>query len=321
MEKHSSLIRRLRTLVVHAVILSLVVSSAGSPLVAQVRRAASYSTFINPAPTPVVRGTFVRGGLFAIAGGVVLHGKAQFLIESATAKQTVAGATVRLAYENPGAVYLTQGGNRYSLDMHRGLACPLGRFVQRGGEIAYTIPEDESPAGSARLTKRGLVETGPGEWIAKEFANGMFASLMEAADFADVDPLPETLAANLVTSVNTYVSPAERTEVEGGSYINSDAQVTYRVFLMEGKNRVEISGVPLRYYWRQAADGSAIVRRIAALSQDWPANTRLTTFSRASAEPTQYDIVSFYQTAAVFRQLNAAAPGDFKLFVTSACAN
>lgn len=321
MEKHSSLMRRLRTLVIHVVTVSLVVSFAGSPLVAQVRRAASYSTFINPAPTPVVRGTFARGGLFAIAGGVVLHGKAQFLIESATKKQTVAGATVRLLYENPGAVYLTQGSNRYSLEMHRGLACPLGRFVQRGGEIAYTIPEDESLEAAARLTKQGLVEIGPDEWIAKEFAKTVFASLMEAADFADVDPLPETIAAQLVTTVNASVSPAARTEVEGGSYINSDAQVTYRVFLMEGKNRAEISGVPLRYFWRQASDGSAIIKDVAVLSQDWPRNARLTNFLRGSEEPTQYDVVSFYQTAAVFRQLNAAAPSDFKSFVTSACAN
>jgi hypothetical protein len=310
----------MRTTLAVAVALSLVASFTGVSLLGQVRRTTAYSTFISPTPTRVVTGTFSSGGIFAIAGGVVLHGKAQFLLETATSKQTVAGETVGLAAGNEGAVYLTQGGDKYRLGVHKGLACPLGRFVLRDGEIAFTVPADNSAASLRRLAARGLVRATDGGWIAKEFANTDFEGLMADADFADTVTLPNTLSAQLMTGVNTSVSATARSEVERGSYINSDAQVTYRVFLLAGKGRAEVAGVPLRYYWSYAADRSAIVNRIEVLEQEWPDRPRLTDFASLDAETTQYDVASLFQSAGIFRQVRTQAPADFRAFVTAACS-
>lgn len=46
---------------------------------------------------------------------------------------------------------ITLGATRYTYKVHAGLPCPLGKFVNRGGEIAFTIPPDESAEAFARL--------------------------------------------------------------------------------------------------------------------------------------------------------------------------
>jgi hypothetical protein len=316
MSTHSSLRRESRAIVAGLITLTLLISLADVSLFAQVRRTTAYSTFVNPARTSVVTRTFSRGGIFMIAGGVALHGKAQFIVETPTSKQTVAAASVRLGVGERGTVYLAHGNNRYTLTMHQGLACPLGQFVSRGGEIAYTVPEDKSPI---HLRQQGLVESA-GAWVAREFAKTEFESLLDFTDlWTDDEPLPDDLAKRLMNDVNGRLSSRPRQANEVASYINSDSQVTYRVFLMQDKGRAEVAGVPLRYYWQQATDQSAIVFQITALAQNWTGQPRLTDFKAAAAEPTQYDAVLFYQAAAVFSEVRSAAPADFKAFVSMAC--
>src|SRR5262249_2917530 len=103
------------------------------------------------------------------------------------------------------------------------------------------------------------------------------------------------------------------------SYLNTDQQVTYQVYLVAGERRVDIAGVPFRYFWNYAADRSALISNVEALSQTWPPDQTLTNFFDRNSEPTQYDVVSLFQTAGVFRELRNANPQAFGHFVSAAC--
>jgi hypothetical protein len=104
-----------------------------------------------------------------------------------------------------------------------------------------------------------------------------------------------------------------------GSYINSGMQVTYRVYLLPRTGRVEIGGVPLRYFWKMEQDGSAGVFSVEMYAQNWGAGARLTDLRAPNANPTQYDVVNFYQVAALFSQMHESNAAGFATFVNQAC--
>jgi len=64
--------------------------------------------------------------------------------------------------------------------------------------------------------------------------------------------------------------------------------------------------------------GAAGVFAVDVLAQNWPAGTRLTDLTAPGAQPTQYDIVNFYQVAGLFRQLHLSNPAQFNNFVDQA---
>jgi hypothetical protein len=103
--------------------------------------------------------------------------------------------------------------------------------------------------------------------------------------------------------------------------VNTDAQITYAIYLVDeqpGRGRVEISGVPLKYRWVQRRDGSFAVHKVEAFSQEWSGSPALTVFQR-NAQATQYDVISLYQAAALFRAMQQANASAFSAFVDSAC--
>ena len=104
-----------------------------------------------------------------------------------------------------------------------------------------------------------------------------------------------------------------------GSYINTDLQVTYKTYLVGGTSSVEVAGVPLRYYWLLDGAGAPNVFSVEALAQNWPAGAGLTNWTLPGAQPTQYDIVNFYQVAGVFRELRKSSPDAFARFADLAC--
>ena len=104
-----------------------------------------------------------------------------------------------------------------------------------------------------------------------------------------------------------------------GSYVNTDLQVTYKAYLVAGTDAVETAGVPLRYYWLLDSNWTPGVFSVEALAQNWPANATLTDWTAPNAQPTQYDIVNFYQTAGLFRQLHQTDAAAFDSFTAQAC--
>lgn len=288
---------------------------------AQVRVEPDTASFVDPSTGPLARALFGRSGYFMIAGGVVLGGTASFYLERDNSDQPIDAASVHL-HANAGGVSLAYGGISYQVGMPAGLACPLGRFVARDGIIAYTVPKFLDPGSRQMMIRAGLKH----HRIAREFDGTVFEPLLHAADFAQATPLPTAIAHSLTSSLNKanglgsfVIDAADETEKPLGSLINTDAQVRYRVYLLAATQRVEIAGVPLRYFWELDRGGAAGVFAVDAFAQTWPAGTRLTDWSAPGAKPTQYDVVNFYQVSGLFRQLHLIQPLPFEKFVASSC--
>lgn len=307
--------------------LSKIVFAAATCLVAhtacaQVRVEPNLADFVDPATGPMAQALFGRSGYFMIAGGVVLGGSATFLFEHGGADQAIDEKTVQPVANPDGTVSLSYAGTTYRVDMPAGLACPLGRFVERDGIIAYTIPKFMDDESRRAMLRAGLRR----HRVAREFDGTEFETLLHAADFAATTPLPDEMARTLTASMNTLnglegsvIDAALTNEKPIGSLINTDAQVRYRVYLMAAGHRVEIGGVPLRYFWELDSSGAAGVFAVDSLAQNWQPGATLTDWASTHAQPTQYDIVNFYQVAGLFRQLHASNAAQFELFVDDAC--
>jgi len=286
---------------------------------AQTRIEPQTASFVNPSAGPEARDLFGRSGYFMIAGGVVLGGTAGFYIEQNGTDTPIPASAVTLAAAQGGGVTLTYNGVAYHLAMQPSLACPLGKFTARDGIIAYTIPKFIGPEARHAMRQAGLVR----HRIASEFDGTPFEALLHAADFAPTKPLAPDIAHALSATLNNanglegfVVDAADEIDKPTGSFINTDAQVRYRVYLMAGTARAEIGGVPLRYFWELDRGGAAGVFAVDEFAQNWPKGTAL---SLPGAAPTQYDIVNFYQTAGLFRQMHLTNAAAFSGFVAQAC--
>ena len=306
----------LAELVIYAV-LALTTGAA-----AQVRRDDAADSTISHDTRRIEAALFGPDGYYLLAGGVVLHGTARFAIEAAGHDEAVAASAVTPVAEPGGRMALQSGGVLYQLGTPAGLACPLGRFIERDGLIAYTVVKYMNEDSPRALIRAGVVH----RRLAQEFDGTAFEKLLRAADFAATQPLTDggTIAASLnaQNGVGAFVlRAADVSNSRVGSYVNSDLQVKYRAFLMKDGAKVEIAGVPLRYYWVLDSEGVPAVFSVEKLAQDWPAGAGLSNWAAPDARPTQYDVVNFYQVAGVLRQLHAASPEVFGKFVEAACRN
>jgi hypothetical protein len=292
------------------------------PAAAQVRTEAAPASLVNPATSDATRTLFEHGGLFRVAGGVLPGGHATFLLEENGRDVPVPAADISAVALGDGGMALRHGGTTYAVAMPRGLACPLGQFVARDGLIAYTVPKYMDIDSQAMLVHAGLVR----HHFAREFDGTRFEKLLRAADFGVTAPLPPALAQDILDTINhangiggLMLAASEEGGSMVGSYLNGGMQVTYRVYLMQGADRVEIGGVPLRYFWAMQPAATAGVFAVEMYAQNWPAGSQLTDWSAPGAQPTQYDIVNFYQVAGMFHQLHDADAARFAGFVDAVC--
>ena len=256
-------------------------------------------------------------GPHLIGGGVFLEGQAEFYVERAGASSRVPAKSLTLRAGADGATFIDYAGAAYRVEIHLGLACPLGQFIARDGSLLYSLPPTDGPHVDRELTNAGLVQISSGEWLAKEFKGTIFEALAEKADFARTEPLPRTLNAAAIDSVNRHVGNARGVRaVRIGSYLNSDRQIVYKAYLVEETKSVDVAGVPLRYYWDFTPSGKPLVSEVEALSQRWGAATMS---NLTLKPPSQYDVVVLYQTGALLRQISKDQPTSFKNFVAKAC--
>ena len=293
-----------------------------SKAVAQVRREPSATAMLSDREVEQLRRVFDQNGFYRVAGGVLPAGHAVFLLEAAGGPKPVPVTDVQPVMLPDGNVALAYRGFAYRLGMPQGLACPLGRFVERDGLIAYTKPRYMDADARRTMLQAGLVH----HQVAREFDNTPFVRLLKAADFGDTEALPLHTAQYLMDSINrahslmgSIIDASENLDDLVGSYLNSDMQVDYRVYLMPKDGRIEVGGVPLRYYWKAEPNGRAGVFSIEMYAQDWPVGAHLTNLVDRSAQPTQYDIINFFQVAGGFRQLHASEPLVFAAFARDAC--
>jgi hypothetical protein len=274
------------------------------------------------AASPELEALFRRNGYFLIAGGVVPGGSARFFLEQNGTDQPIAASAVQPVAMADGSMALRSRGATYQVGMPPGLACPLGQFVSRDGLIAYTVPKYVDQESPANMVRAGLVR----HRVAREFDGTPFVPLLKAADFGDTQPLPPALTQRISDAINKthgigrlVLDASMDLDAMIGSYLNSGLQVSYHVYLMPGSGRVEIGGVPLRYYWTLDNGGAAAIFSVEMYAQDWPAGSHLTNVTAPDAKPTQYDIVNFYQVAGLFQQLHESDAAGFASFVDRAC--
>jgi hypothetical protein len=302
--------------------LACAVALCATSAVAQVRVAPDESAYVDPDSWKLAQALFGRGGYFMIAGGVVLGGTAQLYLEQGGADRPLDPATVTPVGTVNGEIALSYAGETYRIAMPAGLACPLGKFTERGGLVAYTIPKFLDEESQRNMLRIGLRH----HRIAKEFDGTAFETLLRAADFAKTRPLPPALAQKLSDGINQsngvdgfVLKVAAGGDRVIGSLINTDAQVRYQVYLLPATHRVEVAGVPLRYYWQLEPSGDAAVFAVEEIAQDFPAGANLSNWSAPVAQPTQLDVVNFYQVSGLFRELRTSHTAAFGAAVTASC--
>lgn len=281
---------------------------------------------------------------------MVLDGGAKFVLEDSGREVRLTPRLLKLDMGPDGDVALVYQGSRFKLDMHKGVACPLATFIGRGGEILYTLVP---PARTSGLGGTGLVpgrdvrnvahlflarpvtdfraldateqerlirEISWEEWLAQEFAGGPFMQLLAHTDMTrEVEPLPVELA--LAYYLEQARSVPENSNDSGdadGSYVNTDADVTYKVFLVNASKTVDVTGVPLRFRWMANGDTPEITA-VYTLKDEFPPGSSLTDFQKTKAEPSHYDVVVFYQTAGIFQEMRRQSPTNFATFRAKAC--
>jgi len=143
--------------------------------------------------------------------------------------------------------------------------------------------------------------------VAKEFKSKAHGELLE---YTDLYTTTETMDRRLENQIMQEAVTGNGRLTESGSYVNADFHVKYKVFLeiANRKRIVDIGGLPLRYYWVKATDGSVRIRQVKVFT--FPADV-----GDREARALQDRAVMFFQTAAVLRQFSRDNPPEFNRFL------
>jgi hypothetical protein len=245
---------------------------------------------------------------FRFGGGVVPRGAAEFLSPTheklnANQLQLVILDKTKLSNGRPDydAIGIRWKGNVFRVTMQDDLVYPLMKFIKRGSFIAFTVPM--AGFDEAYFTTNALIEvTNVGGFVAKEFLANSHASFLEDVD---LDTTDESMPSELEKMIKGDVNKGNGKLGKVGSYVNCDFHVKYQVFLEDanGHRVADVGGLPLRYYYNVATDGSAIVDGVGV-------------FTFPSKEfDIQYRAVLFFQAAAILRQFSQDNPKEFDRFM------
>ena len=314
--------KRLGKTVIYAIVATLSLLSAGY---GRIRVHEDYSRFINPDSVEPIASIFIPGpgSLFRSVGGVILDGSAVFYAETSSATVPIMPSQIQLDVEG-GDIFLNYDNNLFAIEIHQDLACPLGRFVRRGGIIAFTLPPMHELEDVMRLSNEGVVfklmQFGyAGEFVvgyAREFVDTPFENLFFGMDFLDTVPLTDELSNQIIENVSTAAGLTQDSMVNReGSYINSDQQVEYQVYLVVENSEVDVAGMPLKYHWDWQEDRQPRIQKVEGWSSVFDRN-RIATSDEIFG---QYDYINTAQVAGIFRELSRDNPMNFSDFVDDAC--
>lgn len=279
-------------------------------------RPAEISRFVQPA-SRVARGFFPR--LARITGGVVPNGKATFFgpMKAKLTRPQLGQLKLvildrdKLRNGEPDfdAVGIRMGANVYRLAVQDDLVYPMMKFIQRGGDIAYTMPEDFDPD-QQLLKEHGLLEVpyDEGSYVAKEFSNAVHTQFLRRVDLiTETEALPAALKAQVMKGANAVGARAlGEDEAVYDTYINADFEVNYQVYFANtnGEKLIEVAGLPLRYYWRGEDLDSPYIYDVEVFS--YP----------EEKYDLQYRAILFFQTAAVLREFSQFNRPEFNRFMS-----
>jgi hypothetical protein len=273
-------------------------------------RQATISSFVNVG-SPAAVAWF--GGTFIYSGGVSPGSRGvRFFIDNNN--QMVQIDSLNIVFQNnPGSpVQISLNNDRYELPIPLGMVCPLAQFVNRNGSIIFTIPSKEDP--SFFNANRLVQYEDTNAYVAAEFSGTRFAKFFEDLDLADITvKMPNNMRLALMREINNANAIPSSTKIDPSdweSYVNADFHVTYSAYLQNFQNRkrVDIAGLPLRYYWSPQRSGKALINDVEVF--DFP----------TTETGLLYDAVIFFQNTAVFRQFRKDRADNFRAFSEAACS-
>lgn len=289
-------------------------------------------------PSSMVAGLFLPGGDAFIIGGVAVEGRVTFILDAGAGSATIPADQIGMQVTPQGKVALVYRGDYFTMEIHKGLACPLASFTVRDGRYLYSLPPRE--ASTSKWNELGLVPYDGGGRIAKEFLHTGLEMLLVKADFVQDESLPNNQMLRLRDSINSSNGVSSSFSPIGNyrsdlyslrfrfrnsysaSYINVDKIVRYKSYLELQRHIVDTAGAPLRFYWTSEPGKPAAVDYITVIATSNMHRQPLYDFNvppQSDREVPDYDAVVLYQNAAIFRQLHQSNPSMFKEFERKAC--
>jgi hypothetical protein len=273
----------------------------------QVRRRIEISRFVQPSRvgSAVAGRYFTRA--FRFAGGVVPRGTAVFINPAGRRLGTrqlelviLDKSKLRNNRTDYDAIGIRWNGKIYQLAAQDDLIYPLMKFIQRGSYIAFTIPVVDFDENYFR--ENSLLSDGGVGYVAKEFLTPSHIELLQEID---LDTETQEMLPKETAGIMRAINRGNRQSAEMGTYVNADFHIAYQVFLANanGKNVVDVGGLPLRYSWSVARDGRAVIDEVQVFT--FPEDE----FSL------QDRAVMFFQTAAILRQFSQDNPREFNRFL------
>lgn len=287
--------------------------------VAQVRRRIQVSKMINPSE---VAGSYFSHD-FKFGGGVVPRGAAEFVSPANTELSAQQLEFVILDQAKLGddqtdydAIGLRWQGETYKLAVPDDFVYPLMKFIQRNSYIVYTIPVTGSD--KTYFDRNGLIpfkRVRLGEdvymaYAALEFNSARQKEFLHRVDFAKTYQLSDATKGPIIDDIQRRVRGSNQPASALGTYVNADFHVKYHFYLTttDGQNVVDSDGLPLRYAFFVATDGTAIIDDIEVFA-----------FPK-----TPYDFqdqaILFFQTTAILRQFHKDNPRAFNRFLAQVAA-
>lgn len=287
--------------------------------IAQVRRRIQVSKMINPSE---VAGTYFSSD-FKFGGGVVPRGAAEFVSPdntelSAQQLELVILDNAKLANNQTDydAIGLRWQGETYKLAVPDDFVYPLMKFIQRNSYIVYTIPvtgTDNTYFGRNGLVPFRRVRLGEDVYMAYaalEFTAARQKEFLHGVDFAKTFKLSDATKAPIIDDIEGRVRGSNIPASQWGTYVNADFHVKYHFYMTttDGQNVVDSDGLPLRYAFFVATDGTAIIEDIEVFA-----------FPK-----TPYDFqdqaILFFQATAILRQFHEHNPRAFNRFLAQVTA-
>jgi hypothetical protein len=307
--------RRFHSRLIVSVLLSLAIILSA---VAQVRQRIDASKFINLSSRDA--GKYFAGE-FRYGGGVVPRGNAEFLSPtklklSARQLQLVILDKAKLANDHTDydAIGISWNGQSYKLAAPDDFILPLMQFIQRGSYIIYTLPvagfdkayfQRNGLLPFRKVNVEGHVFMG---YAAKEFKSIRQKEFLQNVDFANTTRMAKTTKASIIADIRNRVRGSNQPASAFGTYVNADFHVKYHFYLNSKSRVVDSDGLPLRYAFSVATDGTAIIRDIEVFA--FP----------TTPYDSQDRAVLFFQTAALLRQFHDDNRPAFDRFLKEVAA-
>jgi len=277
---------------------------------------------------PRVAEAVFRGGLHLDGGGVFIGGTFSFFLVDGEESAEVAVADLALVRMANGGLAVVHDEVEYEVDFHTGVECPMAQFIERGGDLLFSVPPVKD---DQRLSGLGMVpldqDPESNSYIAREFGKPYtveFWPLVKRMDFFDPQivwvPNPKRLdspsagdfGGMFARYANKLMSKVENDTLSSKikSYFNVMESDFLNAYLVSEESTLELSSTPIRVSWSQGPSGTAITR-ISILPYSSLVDEPLWEPNDGYSAVSQLDVLTMYNFASILRTFFVDDPARF----------